>query len=320
MNKITKSKKKISKKGKKVTKKVKKVTKKGKIKMKLKSVEEIKKLKDPIQYIKEYIKDIPLDERAEELYKIGKNVANVQIITQDYYSVVKESSKSNLKLGTQIMELAFDLPNCPHELYNILGVIYSYKKKLKEAINVFGKGVEQKPFHPKYTPMYITGIFYAAFPLGKQDIIDKYVDICLKNDKILNNPYSLSNVIYALNRKETKEASDIALKLTKDYWNKEDREIIPTLYVNMTDAYIVADKIDETLEEIITEAFDKIDKIHPVIFENIAWYYLKKDEIDNVIYYLKQAKRTGHPAFESIKTSKYFKKLWKNPDFLKLFK
>ncbi|MFX0135269.1 MAG: hypothetical protein ACFFDN_16615 [Candidatus Hodarchaeota archaeon] len=298
---------------------MKKVTKKGKVKTKLKSIEEIKSLKNPIQYIKKYIKDIPLEERAEEIHKIGTKIANVQIITQDYYSVVKESNKSNLKLGTQIMELALDLPNCPDELCNKLGVIYSFKKKWKEAINVFGKAVEQRPFDPKYTPMYITGIFMAAFPLGKQDIIDKYIDICLKNDKILNNPYSLSNVIYALNRKETKEASDIALKLTKDYWNKKDREIIPTLYVNMTDTYIVADLIDDTLEEIMNEVFDKLDKLHPVIFENIAWYYLKKDEPDNAIYYLKQAKRTGHPGFQGLKTSKYFKKLWKNPDFQRLF-
>ena len=78
-------------------------------------------------------------------------------------------------------------------------------------------------------------------------------------------------MIYALNRKETKEASEIALKLTKDYWNfvkshkdtqdmpktrragfiaprKKEKRMISSLWVNMTDAYIVADKMDEIFE------------------------------------------------------------------------
>ncbi|MFX1450872.1 MAG: tetratricopeptide repeat protein [Promethearchaeota archaeon] len=292
---------------------MKKTTKKAPSKVDL--IKEIKGLKDPIQYIKKRIEDIPLNDRAGELYKVGKKIANVKIVFELYQMVVKETNQSKLDLGTQIMELALDLPNCPNRLFDELGVIYTYKKKLEKALEVYEKAIKLG----KLDPMYVTGIIYAAYPLGRQDIIDKYLDFSLKNTIFLNNPYSLSNVIYVLNRKETKKDSDLALKLIKNYWYKEGRQVIQSLYINMTDAYMVADAIDDTLEEIVKEVFEKIDEFHPMIFENIAWYYLKKDEINEAIYYLKQAKRLGHPGFQGLKTSKYFKKLWKNPDFLKLF-
>jgi len=284
-------------------------------KAKLKSIEQIKGMKNPIQYIKNYIEDIPLEKQAEELYKIGKSIANVKITTKNFAPVVIESDKSNVILGSQIMELAINLPNCPEKLFNQLGVIYTFKHKHDKALKVFEKAIEQGFSHP----MFFTGIFNVAFPLGLQDIIEKYLDLSLKNEEILNNPYSLSNVIYALNRKETKEASEIALKLVRNYWNKEEREIIPSLWVNITDVYIVANKMDETFEEIVNEVLEKLDEMHPVIYENLAWFYLKKGQINEAIHYLKEARKKGHPGFIGIKNSKYFKKLKDNPDFIKLF-
>ncbi|MGB5912577.1 MAG: hypothetical protein WBH31_15400 [Promethearchaeia archaeon] len=284
-------------------------------KAKLKSIEQIKSMKNPIQYIKNYIEDIPLEKQAEELYKIGKSIANVKITTKNFAPVVIESDKSNVILGSQIMELAINLPNCPEKLFNQLGVIYTFKHKHDKALKVFEKAIEQGFSHP----MFFTGIFNVAFPLGLQDIIEKYLDLSLKNEEILNNPYSLSNVIYALNRKETKEASEKALELVSNYWSKEERKMIPSLWVNMTDAYIVADEMNKTFEEIVNEVLEKLDEMHPVIYENLAWFYLKKGQIKEVIYYLKEAKRKGHPGFRGLKNSKYFKKLRDNPDFLSLF-
>ena len=95
--------------------------------------------------------------------------------------------------------------------------------------------------------------------------------------------------------------------------------MIPSLWVNMTDAYIVADKMDETFEEIVNGVLEKLDEMHPVIYENLAWYYLKKGQIKEAIQYLKEAKKKGHPGFKELKNSKYFKKLRENPDFIRLF-
>jgi len=105
----------------------------------------------------------------------------------------------------------------------------------------------------------------------------------------------------------------------RNYWNKEEREIIPSLWVNITDVYIVANKMDETFEEIVNEVLEKLDEMHPVIYENLAWFYLKKGQINEAIHYLKEARKKGHPGFIGIKNSKYFKKLKDNPDFIKLF-
>jgi len=282
---------------------------------KIKIIEQIKKSKNPLQFLEKYLKDIPTEKRAEELYKIGKKITNVKITTKNYEPVVKESDQSDVNLGTKIMELAIDLPNCPKGLFNELGVIYTFKNKWDKALLVFEKAIKQGFSEP----MFIAGIINAAFLLGRQDVIDEYLEFSLKNDKILNNPYSLSNVLYALNRKETKEASELALKLVSNYWNKKKRKMIPSLWVNVTDTYIVADKTDENLEEIVNEALHKLDKMHPVIYENLAWFYLKKGQIEEAINFLKKAKKKGHPGFKEIKNSKYFKKLKNNPDFIKLF-
>ncbi|MFX1583831.1 MAG: hypothetical protein ACFFDL_04490 [Promethearchaeota archaeon] len=278
-------------------------------------IEQIKKSKNPIQFIEKYLKEIPTDKRAKELYKIGKKITNVKITTKNYEPVVKESDQSDVNLGTKIMELAIDLPNCPKGLFNELGVIYTFKNKWDKALLVFEKAIKQGFSEP----MFIAGIINAAFLLGRQDVIDEYLEFSLKNDKVLNNPYSLSNVLYALNRKETKEASELALKLVSNYWNKKKRKMIPSLWVNMTDAYIVADKIDENLVEIVNEGLQKLDQMHPVIYENLAWFYLKKGQIEKVIQYLKEAKKKGHPGFKELKNSKYFKKIRDNPDFISLF-
>ncbi len=95
--------------------------------------------------------------------------------------------------------------------------------------------------------------------------------------------------------------------------------MIASLWVNMTDTFMVADIINETLEEIVNEILNKLDKMHPAIYENIAWYFLKMGIIDKAIYYLKEAKKYSHPGFGAIKDSKYFSSIADNPDFLKLF-
>ncbi|GAG21785.1 unnamed protein product, partial [marine sediment metagenome] len=228
--------------------------------------------------------------------------------------------------------------NCPDKVFELLPHLYGTKNRWDKAITVYEKAIEYNGIKS----LYITGIFLAAFYTGRPDIIDKYLEQCITNPEVLDDPYSISNVIYALNRKETKEASETALKLTKNYWtnlkypntrpktlntrisnrvvhNVEKKTMIPSLWVNMTDTFMVADIINETLEEIVYEILNKLDEMHPAIYENIAWYFLKKEKIEESIHYLKEAKRKSHPGLKTIKESKYFKSLKDNPDFLKLF-
>ncbi len=137
-----------------------------------------------------------------------------------------------------------------------------------------------------------------------------------------------------------------ALKLTKDHWDKikhpktstdvsqelpnsmgaglvvskkSEKKMIPSLWVNMTDTFMVADKMDEIFEEIVSEILIKMDAMHPVIYENLAWYYLKNEKIIEAIHYLEEAKKKGHPGFMAIKDSKYFQFLREYPEFLRLF-
>ncbi|KKN08464.1 hypothetical protein LCGC14_1056500 [marine sediment metagenome] len=223
-------------------------------------------------------------------------------------------------------------------MYELLPHLYGTKNRWDKAIGIYEKAIEYNGIKP----LYITGILLAAFYSGRQDIIDKYLERSIANQEVLDDPYSISNVIYALNRKETKEASDVSLKLVKDYWTKrkypkinqkalsgggpriratktEKKSMIASLWANMTDAFMVADVINETLEEIINEILNNLNEMHPTIYENIAWYFLKKEKIKETLHYLEEAKKKSHPGFESIRESKYFKPLKDNPEFLKIF-
>ncbi len=296
--------------------------------------------KNPFQYIREVVENIPKDKSAKLLSLIGESIANVKLKTVNVESQVQvqKSKDSNIELAIKIFELAAKNPYCPDKVYELLPHLYGTKNRWDKAITLYEKAIEYNGIKS----LYITGIFLAAFYTGRLDIIDKYLEQSIKNLEVLNDPYSISNVIYALNRKETKEASDTALKLTKNYWTKikhpkipsktlnigvpriishniEQKKMIASLWVNMTDTFMVADVIDETLEEIVNEILNKLDEMHPAIYENIAWYFLKKEKIDETIQYLKEAKRKSHPGFKTIKESKYFKSLKDNPDFLKIF-
>jgi tetratricopeptide (TPR) repeat protein len=297
--------------------------------------------KNPFQYIKEVVESIPTERSAKLLSQIGESIANVKLKPVNFETQVQvqKSKDSNIELAIKIFELATNNPNCPDKVYELLPHLYGTKNRWDKAITVYEKAIE----HNGIKSLYITGIFLAAFYTGRQDIIDKYLEQSVKNPEVLDDPYSISNVIYALNRKETKEASETALKLTKNYWtnvkypktssktlvnigipriiahNVEKKTMIPSLWVNMTDTFMVADVIDETLEEIVNEILNKLDEMHPAIYENIAWYFLKKEKIDETIHYLKEAKRKSHPGFKAIRESKYFKSLKDNLDFLKIF-
>ncbi len=299
------------------TSKIKKVDKKSF------DINELKKSKNPLERIKTYIESMPIEKRAETLFEIGKKIANVTISTQDYKSDIRKSKDSNLELGLKIMKLALIFPGYPDDLIELMGLIYTNNNDPNNALEVYTKAFERKPIKP----MIITGILNVALPLGRQDIVDRCIKISLEDDAILKNPYSLSNVLYALNRKETKKDSKIALKLTKDYLSLKDKEMIPSLYINMIDVYIVADEIDETLDALIrgilqepSAYYEKYLSKEPIFYENVAWYYLKKGDINDTIFYLKEARKNNHPAFKALKDSKYFSKLKDNPDFQNLFK
>jgi len=296
--------------------------------------------KKPFQYIRELVENIPTERSAKLLSLIGESIANVKLKTINFETQVQvqKSKDSNIELAIKIFELAANIPNCPDKVYELLPHLYGTKNRWDKAITIYEKAIE----YNDVKPLYITGIFLAAFYIGRPDIIDKYLEQSIKNPEVLDDPYSISNVIYALNRKETKEASETALKLIKNYWtnvkspkvrsktlnigvpriiaqNVEKKMMIPSLWVNMTDTFMVADIINETLEEIVYEILNKLDEMHPAIYENIAWYFLKKEKIDEAIHYLKEAKRKSHPGFKTIRESKYFKSLKDNPDFLKIF-
>jgi len=296
--------------------------------------------KKPFQYIKEVVESIQTEKRAKLLSLIGESIANVKLKPVNFGTQVQvqKSKDSKIELAIKIFELAASNSNCPEKVYELLPHLYGTKNRWDKAIPIYEKAIEYNGIKS----LYITGIFLAAFYTGRQDIIDKYLEQSIKNLEVLEDPYSISNVIYALNRKETKEASETALKLTKNYWtnvkypktpsktpnigvprifafNVEKKSMIPSLWVNMTDTFMVADIINKTLEEIVDEILNKLDEMHPAIYENIAWYFLKKEKIDEAIHYLKEAKKKSHPGFKTIKESKFFKSLKDNPDFLKLF-
>ncbi|HDZ17897.1 MAG TPA: hypothetical protein ENI29_22535 [bacterium] len=296
--------------------------------------------KAPFQYIEEVVETIPAEKKAKFLGEIGESIAKVKLKPVNFETQVQvqKSKDSNIDLAIKIFELAAKNSNCPDKVYELLPHLYGTKNRWDKAITIYEKAIEYNGIKP----LYITGILLAAFYTGRQDIINKYLERSIKNPEVLEDPYSISNVIYALNRKETKEASETALKLTKNYWvnvkypkitsktlntgvpriaaqNVEKKRMIASLWVNMTDTFMVADIINETLEEIVNEILNKLDDMHPTIYENIAWYFLKKEKIDESIYYLKEAKNKSHPGFMTIRESKYFKPLKDNPEFLKLF-
>lgn len=276
-----------------------------------------RQLKD-IEEINNLIEYIPRDDRAKRLYEFGNIIANVRFDIDTLRTSVKvrEYLVSNVELATQIMELVLELPDCPDGVYDKLPYFYGNRNRWNDAIAVYKKAIEKNGIRP----MYITGLIMVGFYTGRNDIIDKYLEISLENEEVLKDPYSLSNVLFALNRRETREAgdSDIALKLAKDHWESKG-EMVASLWVNMTDVFIVADVMDEIFEELVAEILKQLDKMHPIIYENLAWYYLKRNEIEEAIYHLKEAKRKKHPGFMAIKDSKEFKALRNNPAFIRLF-
>jgi len=276
---------------------------------------------DPYEYIKIMVSHYPLEEQGGTFFAIGNNIADIKLELSDFSTqvIVKKSKYSNIDLGIRIMELALDSIRTPEKLFDTLPHLYGSQNRWDKTIPVYEKAIKQN----KIKPNYIAGIFLAAFYTNHQDIVDKYLKISLENQEILEDPVSLSNVIYALNRKEKRTMSEIALSLTREYWisykSGSKKRDLPSLWVNMTDAYMVSNRIDETIEEIVKEILKKLGDMHPVIYENLAWYYLKKGEIEGAIKNLKKAKEHNHPRFREIKNSKYFKSLIKNPDFLLLF-
>jgi len=272
---------------------------------------------NPAQYIKSFVDEIPLDKRAKVLYDFGKKIAHVKITNVQFGTSVdvKEYEDSNLELGAHLMKMATELPNCPNKVYEILPHLFRVKNKWNEVTEVYEKAFKSN----NQEPMYLTGLLEATLMTGRQEITDKYIDYILENEKFLENPYLISNVIYALNRQENEKSSEISLNLTKSFWLKHEKKMITTLWINMTDAYIVANMMDPTLEEMISEMLNNLEKMHPIAYENIAWYYLKSNQINKALQYLREAKDKLHPGFKAIKNSKYFSSLKDNPQFLKLF-
>jgi len=275
---------------------------------------------NPIQHVKEMMKKVSEGNRARRLFDLGNVIANVRInILKNFQVEIQKSENSNVELGAQIMELSIDLPNRYYKLFQVLPQLYRSMNKWDKVLKFYEK--EFKGVY-KLNTTCLTGILEAAFLLNRQDVIDKYMKLYSKTKKFVEDPFTLSNFLYILNRKETAEASNDALELTRNYWKKPEKEMIMSLYANMTDTYIVANEMDEVFDEIIEEIFETMEKdksyFPALIFENIAWYYLKKKQQDKAIYYLKEAKNRGHTGFVKHKDS-YFKALADNPQFLKLF-
>ena len=254
------------------------------------------------------------------LHDLGKRAANVRMKTNDDFTVeIKKSDDSNIEFGMEIMELALEITASDCGIFDTLPVLYKSLNQWDKMLKLYERVIELNIL----TPMRLTGIFFIAFRFDRRDIIEQFTRLALGNKKFLKNPYSLSNIIYSLNRKDEAKTSEIALKLTNGYWNLPRRKVIMTLYINMIDAYIVANELNDILDDMVKEVLNIIKKdkdyFHPAIYENLAWYYLKKEATKKAINYLKKAKVNGHPEFMKIKNSKYFRALADNPEFLKLF-
>jgi len=274
---------------------------------------------NPIQHIKEMMKKESEGNRARRLFDLGNVIANVRINILNNFGVeIQKSENSNVEMGAQIMELSIDLPNRYYKLFQVLPQLYRSMNKWDKVLKFYEKEFEGAY---KLNTTCLTGILEAAYLLNRQDVIDKYMKLYSKTKKFVENPFTLSNFLYMLNRKETTEASNDALELTRNYWKIPKKEMIMSLYANMADTYMVANEMDEVFDEIIEKIFEIIEKdksyFPALIFENIAWYFLKKGQQDKAIYYLKEAKNRGHTGFVKNKDS-YFKALADNPEFLKL--
>ncbi len=141
----------------------------------------------------------------------------------------------------------------------------------------------------------------------------------MKNKEFTEHPYSLANILYNLSKKETKNANEIAMKLTKNYWsifkNTKYKKRLPSLWANMTWSYVINDEIDETFEEIVEDALKHLKEMPSSIYENLAWFYLKKKQIDKCIYYLKEGKNKNASKYDN----NLFKALADHPEYKNLF-
>ncbi len=92
----------------------------------------------------------------------------------------------------------------------------------------------------------------------------------------------------------------------------------------MTDSFIVAGLMDDVFEQLVADAIREIKEnpadFEPVIYENIACYYAMKNDLENTIKYLEEAKKYSHPNFQSIKDLHFFKDYMTDKKFTKLFK
>ncbi|HUT81421.1 MAG TPA: hypothetical protein VMZ29_09490 [Candidatus Bathyarchaeia archaeon] len=278
---------------------------------------------DPIAHLKYLIDEFPIGNQetlSGLIYEIGKKVVNVGIEETKDKTIFHIAKDANLPLGSQILELALTLEIYPNELISFLTQIYMEQGEWEKIINISIKAIESTEMEDARA-MFVTGLIFAAFKKERIDIIESYLDDFLRNPELLANPYSLSNIIYALNRKEKCE---VAIKLTKAYWAKPEKEMLESLYVNLSDTFIVANQMDPVFEEIIDESLeifrDNNSYFGPVMFENIACFYAMYGLLDETLRFLKEAKKRKHPGFKYLKDLACFTPFKKNEKFLELFK
>jgi hypothetical protein len=279
-----------------------------------------------IEFIKTLIpksKDIS----AQKITHLANNISNIKRENTSGKTDVKiaENEKSHLMLGFEIAKLGLDLPGVDENLILSISKIFENKKMYEKGLYFYEKAISLNII----TPQICTGLLYNLLQIDDQEKVDKYFELFSKNEKIMNDPYPLSNIIYHLNRKGEEgdeNAIKMAVKLTKNYWEKNCSSMIATLYVNLTDTFLVAEKEDAMFFSMLDSAIKTLEEnpkyfssYEGTLWENAACYYGMINDKENVLKYLHKARDTKHKNFAALKENKFFNSWQNDEDFISLF-
>lgn len=268
---------------------------------------------DRAKYFEQLLKDIPITQiegLGYLLLTIAKKIGGLS-----YPRTIQQLNDKTAYKIARILETAFVYPDCPMEAFIITQRIYAQLELWENCIETCQKGISIY----ENNGAFIAGIFNAASHIGREDVIVEYLDFAMDMPDFMSDSYMLSNIIYALNRNGQKEA---ALKLTKSY-RSANLPMIPSLYTNMTDSYLLNNEIDAILENLLQEVENQIYKeelfFGPILFENLACIYAYKGEANKSLDYLKEAKTRKHPNFRALHKLQCFNPMRNNPEFVALF-
>ncbi len=232
---------------------------------------------DPIAYLQDILETVNEPMTGHLLYLLGLKLTD---------------NPEKPKLVLSIMELAMKFKLFTASGYVNIASLYEREGRLEEAISVLNKPLEQNLFDEKALSMLIC----YALKTGDHAQIENCRSIFLNEKNV--KPSTLMFTIQELNKKNDKGIAKTTIKLIHAYWERPDKELWQYFYIVLTDAYIIAEIIDDVLEEIAeavvaliekdSKHFDKDYKIR--ICTNLAAFYTMKGDEEKAVFYSKMTK------------------------------